>query len=255
MRSSIRQRCSAAALILAAGLYSTASLADTSAKPSGAESRAEQQQIPPAASRGHLGVKVQSIDEDTAAALGLADAKGALVTEVMPDGPAAVAGLKPYDTILAINGEAFSDGRELARKISSQAPTSSVDLKIKRTDGELTIKVKLGVLAAPAKEASTGDAAMPADNNDRPKLGLKLSNGASAEGVLIAEVVANSDAERKGLVTGDLILEVDGKAVSSPDEVIDSVKALQSKGRTAVLLLVKSGVETRAVPVRFSVVG
>lgn len=255
MRSFIGQRCSAAALILAAGLSSTASMADTPVTPSGSEMAVEQQQVPPAVMGGHLGVKVQSIDEDTAAALGLADAKGALVTEVMPDGPASLAGLRPSDAILAINGKGIADGKELAREISSHAPASSVDLKIKRADGEQTIKVKLGAVSAPAKEASIGDANTPADTDERPKLGLKLANGASAQGVVIAEVVSNSDAERKGLMTGDLILEVDGKVVSNPDEVIDSVKSLQSKGRKAVLLLVKSGDETRAVPVRFTVVG
>lgn len=257
MRSLIRHRCSAAALLLAAGIYSTASLADTPVAPAGAETvppaSTELGQTQPASKGGQLGVRVQSIDEDTAAALGLEDAKGALVLEVLPDSGAALAGLKSYDAILEMNGEVIADGKELAKRISNQAPALSVDLKIKRADGEQTIKVKLGTAATPTEEASAGDAVEQRDNT--PKLGLKLMNGANGEGVVIAEVAPNSDAAGKGLATGDTILQVDGKLVSRPDEVIASVKSLQDKGRKAVLLLVKSGEQTRAVPVRFTVVG
>jgi serine protease Do len=259
MRSSIRGRCSAAALLLAAGVFSTGLMADTWAARAGAEpsmpTADEQQQTEPTAKRGLLGVKVQSIDEDTAAALGLTDAKGALVTEVMPDGPAASAGMKANDAILALNGNAIADGQELGRLISNEAPGTTVDLKIQRADGEQTLKVKLGAFAAPGKEASASEAATTAGNENGPKLGLKLVNGVGGEGVAIAEVDTNSDAAIKGLTTGDRILQVDGRQVSSADEVVKSVKDLQSKGRKAVLLLVKSGEQTRAVPVRFSVVG
>jgi serine protease Do len=208
-----------------------------------------------AAQRGALGVKVQSIDEDMAAALGLAAAKGALVTEIMADGPAALAGVRANDAILALNGESIADGKELARQIAKQAPGTAVDLKIHRGDGEQTIKVTLGSVAGSPKEASSGEPAAPAGQGGSPRLGLGLMQGGGGEGVVISDVASNSDAAKKGLMTGDTILEVDGKAVSSPSEVVESVEALKNKGRKAVLLLVKSGEQTRAVPVRFSVVG
>ena len=255
MRKSIRHRCSAVALILAAGLYSTASLAGTPA--AGAEASppaaTDQDHTQAAAKGAQLGVMVQSIDEDTAAALGMADAKGALVIDVLPNGAAAAAGLKSYDAILALNGEVIADGGDLARRISTHAPNASVDLKIKRAAGEQTITVKLGGVSAPAKEASAGEA--PKQGDHSPKLGLKLMAGSGGDGVVIAEVAANSDAQAKGLATGDTILQVDGKPVSSPAEVAASVKSLQNEGRKAVLLLVKSGDQTRTVPVRFSVAG
>ncbi len=128
-------------------------------------------------------------------------------------------------------------------------------MKIKRADGEQTIKVKLGIYRPPPRRRPAGDVTAPAANDERPKLGLKLVSDASAQGVLIAEVVPESDAERKGLMTGDIILEVDGKGVSSPDDVIDSVKSLQSKGRKAVLLLGKVAAGTRGRAVRFSLMG
>lgn len=256
MRSSIRLRSSAAALLLAAGLMSAASLAGTSAANADANPStppaAEQQKNTPDTKRGWIGVKIQSIDEDTAAALGLSDAKGALIIEVMPDGPAAMAGLKVNDAVLAMNGQAIADGKDFARLIASQTPDSVADLKIQRADSEQTIKVKLGAFA---KEATkTEPSAAPADGKS-PRLGLKLAKGENSEGVLIAEVDPSSDAASKGLASGDVILEINGQQVSSAEQVVESLKTVHGKGRKAVLLLVKSGDEMRSVPVRFSVVG
>lgn len=257
MRSFISLRSSATALLLAAGLMSATSLGNTSAARAEANptmpSAAEQQQNTPVAKRGWLGVKIQSIDEDTAAALGLSDAKGALVTEVAPDGPAAMAGLKVNDAIITMNGNTIADGKDLARQIASQSPDTVVDLKTQSADSDQTVKVKLS--AAPASsEAAKSESSAP--NKDKsPRLGLKLTNGTNGEGVLIAEVNPNSDAAGKGLASGDVILQVNGKVVSNAEQVVESLKTVQDKGRKAVLLLVKSGDETRSVPVRFSVVG
>ncbi len=116
MRSPIIQRGSVAALILVAGLSSSASMADTSAPPSGSERPLNSSNLLRPLRRGHLGIKVQSVDEDTAAALGLANVEGALVTEVMPEGPAALAGLRPADAILAVNGKSIADAKALPEK-------------------------------------------------------------------------------------------------------------------------------------------
>ena len=74
--------------------------------------------------RGWLGVKIQNVDEDTAASLGLKEAHGALVSEVTPNGPAAAAGIKTQDAILQVNDEKIADSRDLARKIAELAPDS-----------------------------------------------------------------------------------------------------------------------------------
>jgi serine protease Do len=73
-------------------------------------------------SRGWLGVKIQDVDEDIAASIGVKDAKGALVNEVTTGGPAAASGLKT-GSITAVNGAAIGNSRELARKIAEFAPT------------------------------------------------------------------------------------------------------------------------------------
>src|SRR5690606_4700433 len=89
-------------------------------------------------SRGWLGVRIQSIDDDMAASFGLGEARGARVNDATPNSPAAAAGLRSQDAILAVNGEPINDSRELARKIAEYDPNTQVDLKIRRGNEETT---------------------------------------------------------------------------------------------------------------------
>ena len=107
MRSSTTPRCGVTGSLIFAGLVAAmsplvTSLARAEANPA-ATAVAEQSKKSTAVNRSWLGVKVQSIDDDTAAALGLPEAKGALVSEVVPDGPAAASGLKGEDAIMAVD--------------------------------------------------------------------------------------------------------------------------------------------------------
>lgn len=214
-------------------------------------------------SRGWLGVKIQTIDEDVAASLGLGEAKGALINEVTANGPAAAAGLKNGDTILSVNGDKISDSRDLARRVAALAPNATADVRVIRAGKEQNIPVKLGDFkdangpqpATPAK----ADPAKPAPATDVSALGIKLSSvtGAKApkEGVLVSEVDTASDAATKGLRAGDIILEVGGQAVNSTDDVAKSVADVSKLGRKAVLLRVKTGDQSRFVAVQLKKAG
>ncbi len=203
-------------------------------------------------SRGWLGVKIQNVDEDTAASLGLPEPKGALISEVTPNGPAAASGLKTQDAILQINGAKIADSRELARKIAEFAPNTTVDVQVWRGNASQTIKVKLGLFPSSTEkvaEAETPKA--PAGTKAMEQLGMKLSTAkAGGEGVAIAEVDAGSDAATKGLKAGDRILEVAGQPVTNADDVANGVKKAVDLGRRAVLLHVKSGDQKRFVAVQ-----
>ena len=202
-------------------------------------------------SRGWLGVKIQNVDEDTAASLGLGEAKGALVSEVTLPGPAADAGLKSGDAILSVNGQKVADSRDLARQIAGFAPGSKVDVRILRGQKEQTISVKLGNFPTAVQLAKAEPAA-----KEEPKttelelLGLTLGAGPNKEGVLITDVDGNSNAAQKGLKSGDVILEIGNVTVKTPDEVANAVKEVSKLGRTAVLMRVKSGDQVRLVPVQ-----
>jgi serine protease Do len=217
--------------------------------------------------RGWLGVKIQNVDEDTAASIGLSDAHGALVSEVTPNGPAAKSGLKTQDAIIQVNGDKIADSRDLARKIAELAPDTPVDVKVWRNNAEQTIKVKLGLFPKNAEQAMNGDNNDDDDNGnkdddnakpssvDLSQLGLTLMparSGKDAEGVVIAEVDPSSDAAEKGLKPGDVILEVSGQIVASPDDVLSGVKKAQDLKRTAVLLHIKSSDQKRFVAVQLS---
>ena len=214
--------------------------------------------------RGWLGVKIQNVDDDTAASLGLKEAKGALVSEVTPSGPAQDSGIKAQDAIVEVNGDKILDSRDLARKIAEYAPDTTVKVKVWRHGEEETINVKLGLFPKNAEVAmndndnkgdNDDDAANAKAKTELSQLGLTLMparSGQGGEGVAIAEVDPSSDAAEKGLKPGDVILEVYDKAVSSPEEVVAGIKRAQDMKRTAVLLHVKSSDQKRFVAIQFS---
>lgn len=204
--------------------------------------------------RGWLGVRIQSIDEDVAASLGLKEPKGALVNDVTPDGPAAKAGIKSQDAILAVNGEPINDSRELARKIAEYNPDTEVDVKILRNNQEMTIKVKLGTFPGSQEEIARLERGAPAPSQ-MGSLGLTLGSAPAdkdgkVEGVRITAVDSKSDAAAKGLKSGDIILEVNSRTVTSPADVEAAVKEAKKLGRKAVLLTVRSGDQKRVVAVQ-----
>jgi serine protease Do len=204
-------------------------------------------------SRGWLGVKIQNVDEDTAASLGLGEAKGALVSEVTTPGPAAEAGLKSGDAILSVNGQKVSDSRDLARQVAGFSPGSKVDVRILRGQKEQNISVKLGTFPSAAQLAKAEPAAKEdPKTTELDQLGLTLApgTGPNKDSVLITDVDGNSNAAQKGLKSGDVILEVGNVTVKTPDEVANAIKEISKLGRTAVLMRVKSGDQIRLVPVQ-----
>jgi serine protease Do len=202
--------------------------------------------------RGWLGVKIQSVDDVTAASLGLREAKGALVNEVMARGPADEAGVKSGDTILAVNGTKIADSRDLARKVASLAPDTKVDLKILRAQKEETVQVKLGLM--PTSQELSGKQppfSRPTQPTELQQLGLIVAppTGPNRDGLVVTEVDPNSDAAQK-IRVGDAILEINFNPVSGPDDLVNAVREANRLQRRAVLLRIRSGSETRFVAVQ-----
>ena len=215
--------------------------------------------------RGWLGVKIQNVDEDTAASLGLNEARGALVSDVTPNGPAAAAGIKTQDAILQVNDAKVADSRDLARKIAELSPDSPVNIKVWRNNSEKVINVKLGLFPKNAEALMNGDNDDNSGGSNKEEakpsqmelsqLGLTLMparSGPDQEGVAIAEVDPSSDAAEKGLKPGDVILEVSGEIVKTPDDVVTGIKKAQGLQRKAVLLHIKSSDQKRFVAVQLS---
>jgi serine protease Do len=205
-------------------------------------------------SRGWLGVKIQDVDEDIAASIGVKDAKGALVNEVTTGGPAAASGLKTQDLITAVNGAAIGNSRELARKIAEFAPNTQVDVKVLRAGKEEAIKVKLGKFPGANDEVAKAEPQKPAAP-ELGSLGLAFGTapgqkGSAKEGVQISDVDGDSDAATKGLKAGDVVLEINSQPVTAAADIEAAVKKAQDAGRPSVLLTVKSGDQRRVVSIK-----
>jgi serine protease Do len=210
--------------------------------------------------RGWIGVQIQPVTKDIADSLGLKETKGALVADPQSNGPAAKAGVKSGDVIVSVNGDQIRDARELARKIGGLPPDESVKLGVFRDGAERSITLKLGTLPDERQaRAAFGDRDRDSnrrgerdERSDLPKLGLSLAPagsvaGAGAEGVVVTDVDPSGPASERGFKTGDVIVEVAGKAVSNPADVRQALSTAQSDGRRTVLMRVKSGQATRFV--------
>ncbi len=202
--------------------------------------------------RGYIGVQIQPVTDDLASGLGLNTAEGALVAQVQPDTPGAKAGLKSGDVVTKLNGEPVKDARDLSRKIGMMKPGTTVALAVTRDGKAMNLDVKLEQLPGEQQTASLNDQDAP--GHDVPRLGLQLApaksvKGAGADGVVVTEVDPNGPAAARGIRSGDVILDVGGKAVSSPADVRDGLAAAKTENRKAVLMRVKGEQGVRFVAI------
>jgi serine protease Do len=202
--------------------------------------------------RGWIGVQIQAVTADIADSLGLKKEEGALVSEPQVDSPAAKAGIMSGDVITMLDGNPVKDSHTLARKIGSMAPGTSVKLGVLHNGSEKTVTLTLGTLpderqanAAPQGSSETGAS----------RLGMTLAPantvGAGNQGVAVTAVDPNGPAAERGMQSGDVILDVAGKAVSNPADVTKEIGNLHKAGKRTVLMRVKSNNGTKFVAIPF----
>ena len=207
--------------------------------------------------RGWLGVRIQTVNEELAEGLRLPQARGALVANVTPGGPAEKAGIKQGDVILKFDGKDVTQMRTLPRMVAETPIKKKVDVLVIRQGEEKTFQVELGELTEEAEQASlqTGpETQSPAAKEGKiAALGLTLSElsgalrekfslTAEAKGVVVTDVEQNSAAAEKGLHPGDVIVEVDQQAVATPADVDKRVGEAKERGyRVVTLLLFREG--------------
>jgi len=202
-----------------------------------------------AVTRGWIGVQIQPVTSEIADSLSLKNARGALVAEPQSGSPAQKAGIKAGDVIISVNGEAVADARNLARRISSMTPGTSIKLGIVRGGKEDTLTLTLGELPKERQARASSEERTAPPGVDVPKLGLSLAPARNGgEGVVVTQVDPNGTASDQ-FQSGDVILDVNGKAVSSPADVRKAVSDAQSDGKRSVLMRVKSNQGTRFVAV------
>jgi serine protease Do len=190
--------------------------------------------------RGWIGVQIQNVTPDLADDLGLKDQTGALVAAAQKDSPAAAAGVKSGDVITTVDGETVADPHDLARRIAALGPKKTVKLGLIRNGSPMTIDVTLGTMPAEKTAAAESRNSDDDEGSALAKLGLTLRPAHGQDGVVVAEVDPDGAAADKGLKQGDVILEVAGKSVKRPGEVVDAIHAAKADGKKSVLVRVKS---------------
>ena len=200
--------------------------------------------------RGWLGVQIQPITAGLADSLGLKKTEGAMVDEPQQGGPAAKAGIESGDVITAVNGTPIKDARDLARTIGMIAPDSSVKLDTIHKGEAKTVSLTLGQM--PNNQEARTKAGSDESTNGVPHLGLQVApardvSGAGSQGVVVTAVDPDGPAAEQGIETGNVILEVAGKAVVNPDDVRNALSEAKSQGKHQVLMRVKIGDSTHFI--------
>ena len=193
--------------------------------------------------RGWLGVQIGEVSEDIAEALGLSDAKGAIVTLPDNETPASKAGIQTGDVITGVNGETVDSPRELARMVANYSPGTEVEITVFRDGESETIGVTLGNLNS-LDEAASLDAprgqSSPVDPSALSGYGMTVTPSEDGEGVVVTDVDPDSSAAEKGFEAGDTIVAVNGTSVTSQSEVSKAIEAASENGRRAALFQLRN---------------
>ncbi len=203
--------------------------------------------------RGWLGVRIQSVDDATAEALGLGTARGALVAGIDEKGPAKPAGLEIGDVVVKFDGKEVKDSRDLPRIVAATPVGKDVPVTILRKGKEEMKTVKLGRLEDGEKiqPASARTPAEPPKPAVTTALGLEFSPQTEElkkrytikeglKGVIVTKVDPNSNAADKRIQVGELIVEIGQEPVNSPEDVTKRLDALKKEGKKSALLLVSN---------------
>ncbi|MFT7531127.1 MAG: serine protease Do, partial [Gammaproteobacteria bacterium] len=189
--------------------------------------------------RAWLGVQIQSVTKDIAASLQLNTAHGALVTDIVPDSPAAKSALKPGDVIVNFNGHEISKMRDLPIVVAQSDINRELKVLAFRNGKKISLDVRLDQ-AEVEKLAGTSHPEKPslglalAPISDEIRQRMKLS--AATTGVLITNVKRNSPAAVKGLQPGDIIESIGSSIVSTPGDVVEMLDSARDNQEEAILL-------------------
>jgi len=211
-------------------------------------------------SRGFLGVGIQEIDKDLAAALKISNRNGVLLTEVRAGGAGAKGGLLRGDVVVKVDGKDVTSTGQFRNLIASSGAKKRVTLDVLRDGKPLSVAVELGEV--PEEQADNGPN-LPGSGQAKPTTGGALDGvtleeltpehrrtlGLSPEvqrGVVITDLSTKSAAARAGLRPGDVVLELN----RAPVETLAKFKELYAKASGDLLLLVHRRGQTLFLVVR-----
>ena len=209
--------------------------------------------------RGYLGVQITPVSEDIADSLGIPQNRGEFIGAVQPGEPADRAGLRAGDIVTKINGQDVTPDQTLSFLVANIAPGTTIPVELIR-DGE-TRRINVTVGKRPSEEElrqqqqfdpDAEEDMMEPGNNEviEENLGLQvlpldariarqLGVGADTQGLVVGGVDQNSDAARKGIQRGDIILTANYRPVASLQDLEDTIRTAKRDNREAVLLRVQ----------------
>lgn len=196
--------------------------------------------------RGYLGVALQRVDADIAAAVGLEKPQGALVSEVLPGSPADKAGLQSGDVILELNGTPITSLGDFRSSITLMKPGQEITMKVRREGKDMNVKAKISEnVENELRESTIEDTYGLMLEPITPELAKRYNLDTKA-GLLIVQIDPDSSAYQSGLRSGYVILAVNGSPMKSVDEFAHAIQNAESGGR--LLLQIKVGQNIRFVP-------
>lgn len=202
--------------------------------------------------RGRLGVQIGEVSQEVAQASGLSKAEGAMISGVMPDGPAQKAGIEPGDIILKFDGTAIKKWSDLPRVVGSTKPDSKVKVEVWRKGKLVSLtatvaEVQVPVVASGPEKASPLAQTKPTMSalgmmvialSDEIKKELKLKNGVEITAV-------KGEAANAGINQGDVILTLGNTDITSPEQFVSVAGKLDQTKPIGVM--VRRGEQTQWV--------
>ncbi len=209
--------------------------------------------------RGFLGVSIQPVNDDLADSLGLQRNRGEFVQSVQSDGAAEKAGIKPGDVVTKINGQEVTSEQTLSFLVANIAPGTRIPIELLREGQTISVNATVGKRPSEAElrqqqmfdpDAEEDAPVEESDGVVEEKLGLQVLTltpqiirqlGADPDtvGLVIGAVDQLSDAGRKGLQRGDIILSANYNEVGSIADLEDIIRQAEADGREAVLLRIQ----------------
>jgi serine protease Do len=195
--------------------------------------------------RGWLGVTAQPLTRDLAASLGVSRTEGALVSQVWEGSPAAAAGLRRGDVIVALDGRKIGRATDLSLLVAAAPVGKDIGVSVLREGKPVTLTARVARREQPATVSS----APQAEPGQRARLGVALEPvtptmasqlGINGSGLIVRQVQQGSPAAEAGLRPGDVIVEVNRQAVKSVEDLRRAMDLTQP-GASLLLLIQREG--------------
>lgn len=193
--------------------------------------------------RGQLGALIQDLTPDLAESFGYEGTAGVLIGDVLPDSPAAKAGLQSEDIVISYNGEPVSTAQQLRNRVAGTAPGTTVKIEVFRASERKTLEATIGELTddQPIARAARGEQSADvlgvtvANLTEEVRRRLNIESGVS--GVVITEVRPGGLAASVGLEPGDLILKIDNEEIKNVEDFRNAIsrERLQAGVRIQVM--------------------